>query len=401
MKRLVYLATRNLKRRQLQSITSVAITAVVIFIFTIAYASIGTIKEGMALSKERLGADCVLVPKYASVKGEDLLFTAAPENIYMDTQVWNHVESLGHYKEITPQFYCQTLSLSCCEPGEAVRIIGFDSKTDFILPPHLKYDTAYNGDYEIVLGSGFDDNLIGSNYLILGEKFFPTNQLQATGTGMDDTIFINMDVARRLCKEHFILSKDWVDKDPFSKISVIMVALDDNTSPEMYEKLIQENNVDARLVVTGETIRSMQDQTINLINIFIGIWIALLFVSILSIYSRFSTLARERRKEIGLLGALGVTRKEIFFLIFVECTLVAFVGGLIGVVLGIIVSPYAIGYLKDIFRLSESLWTVSLAIKTGLIGLLLGVLIGSISAFYPSWKSASMQPHEAMSQGEI
>lgn len=53
-----------------------------------------TVNQGLALSRERLGADAVLIPKYAPATGDELLFTATPENIYMPIEVVEQAREL-------------------------------------------------------------------------------------------------------------------------------------------------------------------------------------------------------------------------------------------------------------------------------------------------------------------
>jgi GTP-binding protein len=65
-----------------------------------------------------MGADALLMPKYSNAKGDDLLFTAMPENIYMPIEVLEQAKELDGVAAMSPQFYCQTLALGCCDPGE-------------------------------------------------------------------------------------------------------------------------------------------------------------------------------------------------------------------------------------------------------------------------------------------
>ena len=127
----------NITRRRNQSLLTVAITMLTVLVFVMVLGVFLTVNRGLTLSRERLGADAILIPKYASATGGDLLFTAIPENIYMDADVLEEAQQLDGIAALTPQFYAQTLALSCCEPGEEARIIGYDAATDFILTPYL------------------------------------------------------------------------------------------------------------------------------------------------------------------------------------------------------------------------------------------------------------------------
>ena len=115
---------KNIARRRTQSALTIAITMLTVMVFVMVLGVFQTVNRGLALSRERMGADAVLIPKYATADGGDLLFTAIPENIYMPAEVIEQAKTLEGVAAMTPQFYCQTLALSCCEPGEEARIIG-------------------------------------------------------------------------------------------------------------------------------------------------------------------------------------------------------------------------------------------------------------------------------------
>ena len=130
----------NISRRRSQSVLTIAITMLTITVFVVVLGIFQVVTQGLALSRERLGADAILVPKYASATGSDLLFTALPENIYMDVEVLEQAQALDGIAAMTPQFYNQTLDQSCCDAGEEKRIVGYDPETDFILTPYLEPD---------------------------------------------------------------------------------------------------------------------------------------------------------------------------------------------------------------------------------------------------------------------
>ncbi|MBQ1229381.1 MAG: ABC transporter permease, partial [Firmicutes bacterium] len=161
---------KNIARRRTQSTLTVTITLLTVLVFVMVMGVFQTVNEGLALSRERLGADAVLIPKNSAAKGDDLLFTAMPENIYMSADSVEQAKQLDGIAAMTPQFYCQTLELGCCEPGEAVRIIGYDSETDFLLKPYLDEGSqAGIGENQLIVGSNFEeDDIVGGNYMLLG-----------------------------------------------------------------------------------------------------------------------------------------------------------------------------------------------------------------------------------------
>jgi len=182
---MLMLIWNNIARRRVQSTLTIIITTLTILVFVMVMGIFQVVTQGLELSRERLGADALLVPKYASASGSDLLFTALPENIYMDAEILEQAKQLDGVAAVTPQFYNQTLDASCCEAGTEKRIVGYDSETDFILTPYLEdLGPMTVNDNEIILGSNFPAELIGQNTMMWGKMFRIVNILQLTGSGM-------------------------------------------------------------------------------------------------------------------------------------------------------------------------------------------------------------------------
>ncbi|MBE6008571.1 MAG: FtsX-like permease family protein [Lachnospiraceae bacterium] len=396
------LAWKNIQRRRVQSLVTVAITLVTVMVFVMVLGVLQVMNNGLELSKQRLGADAVLIPKYAPTQSEELLFTASPENIYMSEDVLKEAMALEGVSALTPQFYAQTLALGCCEPGEEARIIGFDTETDFILAPFLGEETIKAmGPEDIILGSSMDSDIVGYKYMILGEQLFAAHQMEPTGTGMDSTIFMDIDTCRALCLSSDVLREDWQKKDPYEQISVIMVRFEEGVDPEAFVKQVEDSGMDARCVLTSETITSLQTQLETMMKVIFALWAASMVIAVMALFGRFNSLAKERKKEIGLLRALGLKKGQVFTLVLAECGIMAVAGGVIGSVIAVLSMGYVIDMLKDAFMLSPSVWNASLALICGGSGVLLAVAIGFVSAVGPALRSAALDPQVAITQGEV
>jgi len=95
----------------------------------------------------------------------------------------------------------------------------------------------------------------------------------------------------------------------------------------------------------------------------------------------------ERIREIGLRKALGAHKRTIISQFLIEAVLLTFIGGLIGMILGIGASYLLSSLMKMPFVLS--LFSVFLAIGvSGGIGILFG--------WYPAQKAANLSPIEAL-----
>ncbi len=400
---MLMLIWKNITRRRVQSSLTVTITMLTVLVFVMVMGVFQTVTQGLALSRERLGADAILIPKYSSAEGSDLLFTAIPENIYMPIETIEQARELTGVAAMTPQFYCQTLALGCCDPGEEARIIGYESSTDFILKPYLD-EASQDGITadELIVGRNFeDDDLVGYNYMILGKMFKVVSMLESTGTGMDSTIFMDWHTAQDMCLESEVLRQDWTDKDPHDYISVIMIKFTEGTDPEAFVRQVEQSGMEAKCILTGDTISSLQSQLEVTMKVMFALWLASLLIAVLSLVGRFNALANDRKKEIGLLRAIGLKKGQVFGLIIGETCTMAIMGGVLGSGIALLCMNPVIEMLKDAFKLSPSVWTTTLALLCGLAGVVLAGLLGFAAAVSPALKSASMDPQTAITQGEV
>lgn len=95
----------------------------------------------------------------------------------------------------------------------------------------------------------------------------------------------------------------------------------------------------------------------------------------------------ERTREIGLRKALGAKKKVIVTQFLIESIILTFVGGLIGVTVGILASFI-------ISRITSSPFVVSL--NSILIAFVVSAGIGILFGWYPARRAANLQPIEAL-----
>jgi putative ABC transport system permease protein len=97
---------------------------------------------------------------------------------------------------------------------------------------------------------------------------------------------------------------------------------------------------------------------------------------------------KERTKEIGILKALGSSKKEILLEFLTEAMFISILGGILGLVLGFALVP--------LIRLSGM--TIEPLAVSGLYAMIFAVATGTIFGFYPAWKAAALMPIEALSE---
>ena len=396
-----FLAWENVIRRRGQSILTVSITALTVLTFVLAFSVLFTLQEGLKLSNERLGADIIVLPNKSNADAFQTIFTAEPVNIYMSEDVTQQIAQVKGIEKLTPQFFTQTLDQSCCSIGGATRLVGYDPATDFILEPWLnEHNLKALADNQIIIGGNIPA-FLGNQASVLGGVFTVVGSLYPTGSGMDETIFMNIDVARELAENSPYLQGLWKKETPGNLISAILIKTAEGYDPVQNAEEIDNLGLTLEAVATSEVVSSMRSQILIISKLIFGLWLAVFFVAGLALIGRFSALARERKKEIGLLRAIGVQRTEVFKLILLEAWFMAGAGGIAGSILGVLGVNSILTTLRSAMSLPMGQWSWSSALGNGLLGIFVALLLGFIASVYPAWKSSKLDPQEAIARGEV
>lgn len=142
--------------------------------------------------------------------------------------------------------------------------------------------------------------------------------------------------------------------------------------------------------ITSKEIARQVSGMINQISFFvIGIGSIAAFVGGLGVMNTMIMAIIERRREIGVMKAIGATNLLVLKQILTESALISSLGGLIGIGLG---SLGAFGLNMFSGGMITAVVTPVLAIGAFLFAFALGIFGG----LYPAWKAARLDPVEAL-----
>ena len=96
---------------------------------------------------------------------------------------------------------------------------------------------------------------------------------------------------------------------------------------------------------------------------------------------------KERTQEIGILKAIGGSRKDILLEFMMEACCISLIGGIIGVLTSFIISPVLTGFGMR----------MEMSVAGALIALVFSLVTGTVFGFYPAWKASKLVPVEALS----
>lgn len=395
------LVWKSILHRKLQSLAlviAIAIGVAIIFCVVTVYQGVSS---GIEISKQRLGADIVIVPESVKLEPSLVLFGGATEHTYMSKNVLNSIQSIPGIRRATPQFFTQSLSADCHDIGTQNRMLGYDPESDWVIEPWLKklHKTELK-DNEVILGAKipiWTENRIS----ILGKWYSIVSIAEETGTSLDYSLFVSMEEARRVASKDVFLGEVWAKQGaPTELISAILLQVDDVAKVENIAAEVQRLG-NLRAIIAADIKNRINNQFTVLLLLLGGIGVLTVAASLFQLFSRFYTLTWERQAEWGLYLALGASSRNIAFIIVSETIAIALGGSLTGIVLG--------GglYKASLLTLSAYQSFPFIAPSWQYMGLLSLALIvfytgsGALAAWLPAYQGSKTDPGTVMTRGEF
>lgn len=123
-----------------------------------------------------------------------------------------------------------------------------------------------------------------------------------------------------------------------------------------------------------------------------------LFVGAFLIYNALSMTVAERKREIGLLRCVGLTRSQTIGQILLEGILLGLAGSLLGILLGMILSDGLSGLMENI--LGSPIEKGGFSLLMILSSMAVGAGVTLLSAVLPAFSAGKVSPLEALRTGE-
>jgi len=162
-----------------------------------------------------------------------------------------------------------------------------------------------------------------------------------------------------------------------------------------------ENRIDDRLSrrpditlsagnALAQIIKSVFDFLINAVT---GLLLMSVLVALIGIINTLSLSLLERRRELGLLRVMGMTDVRVRRMVRRESALIAMLGTVTGVVLGLAVG---VGLVASITRLTSASISLTFPGKQLLLVIVLGIALGYVSAIVPARRATRAEVLDAI-----
>lgn len=394
-----YVAFKNLTRKPVRTWLLLAIVAVVTCTLFTATLFLESINNALKLGAYRLGADILIVPENSEENARNALLSGAPTHFLMDKTVLDRVRKIEGVRSATPQLFIKPAGFTCCFNAD-VFLIAFDPDTDFTVKPwlekHLSRPLQGN---EIITGREIPA-ITGDTIPFFGTTFTVAGTMEPTGLDFfDRSAFMSLDAAYRMAEDSAAkaIQKIEIGRD---KISTVLVQAGEEFNPDRVAIRLEHDIAGIKTIVSDTVISTVRKQLSGLVHAITVISIILWFIVLLIMAFAFYMIINERRREIGLLRAMGGNRFQIASVILGEAALLSLAGGTAGIVLGfgmlLTFKNPILHYLKVPY-----LFPSSAALSFLMLGALLFALFtGLLSALLPSLSVIRTEPYEAIRSAE-
>lgn len=189
--------------------------------------------------------------------------------------------------------------------------------------------------------------------------------------------------------------EDWIERNGYASIFV-------NVDKRENVKAVQQAIVDLKFngsVVAGEEEVDAQSQAFAIIGYVLGgIGAIALFVAAIGVINTMVMATLERTREIGIMRAIGATKKTVRRLFTVEAGVLGFMGGVFGVALSFVV---AMGLNQPLNKQLEENNIVDrnvvvISPQIAIVVIAVTTLIGMLAGRLPARRAANLDPVDAL-----
>lgn len=378
-------------RKKKETILTGAILGVAVFALVLIGSTYYQVHEGINLTNDRLGADVIILPRTDKIDFSSALYTAEPSEEYIDLSKLDFLHEDNRIADKTYQFFTHTIEAGCCTVTEEARVVGFDQSTDFIIKPWLEmqeFDALE--DDEIIIGGNIT-SVIGQRMSILGKTYKIVGTLYFTGSGLDQSIFMDIEEARKLAKNSFF------QNDVSQKVSSVLLRMKEGVNIEDYVQNFNANNAELMAVSKSEALSYVENQLLGWGQI-VGILIVTMgIILIIALFNHYTAIIQNRRKEFAYLISVGMSRKEIGISIVGEISILVILYGSISSGMALLCLKPLVDRLKTFFDFPISAIGINECIFVMILGICFAFVVSIVACAFPLLRILKQDPQELFS----
>jgi putative ABC transport system permease protein len=356
-----------------------------------------SIETSMAVGFTRLGADMLIVPAGTLTNITAGLLTAEPTELTLDGDMLPRLAGLKGVRKVAPQLFFRTDASGYGRGSDLVDLIAFDPGRDMTVQPWLERHLDRPLRQGDVIVGGRRQEALGSELLLFGRPLIVYGQLGKTAVGTHERgLFITFETLAELREIMQQICGTKAALEP-NKLSGVLLELAPGATTQQVRFAALANFSGIKVVAGESMLTSIRQGLAGLLNGTLGL-LAIMFISIVLMVSvLFSATVNERRRELGLLRAIGARRRQVLGVLLTEAALATGAGGLVGCAVSALLMrlfEHSVVYHLESLGipfvwLSPGAWAL-----IALICILLAALIGAAGALGPAWRASREEPYD-------
>jgi putative ABC transport system permease protein len=187
--------------------------------------------------------------------------------------------------------------------------------------------------------------------------------------------------------------------------SSIVVVAEDGVSPDLLTASIQQALPDGIEAITAADSAAEQSEALSeslgFLQTALLVFAAVaVFVAGFIIQNTFRIIVRQRQRELALLRAVGATGGQVVWMVVIEALLVGVFASIVGIGVGFLIAQGLTSIMSALnFDLPST--TAPLALRTIVIGLIVGVGVTVAAAVLPAVRASRIPPVAALQDTEV
>jgi putative ABC transport system permease protein len=146
----------------------------------------------------------------------------------------------------------------------------------------------------------------------------------------------------------------------------------------------------AEVLNQQELKESREEQIDQLVNLIIALLLLAVLISLFGIANTLALSIHERTRELGMLRAIGMSRRQVRTMVRYEAVITAVIGAILGMILGVVFAALIAQPLKD-----EG-FTLSYPVGSLIALLLIAALAGVVAAIFPARRASKLDVLESL-----
>jgi len=399
------IAWRNIWRNKVRSL--IVLTAVAIGLFA------GVFSTGFYMGMADMRFKTAIKTEFSHIRIQQKNYQNEPSiNLYFEnsSDLLKKLKSFPQIEGASRRVIAESMA-ETAHGTKGVKIIGFEPENERLVSDI--HEKIIEGEYLTSNNSRIPKILVGST-LAKELKLKVKSKLKITVTDKNGHINAKLYKVGGIYKSNntsfdkvnvFVLRDELLNQTGLSgDIShQIAIFLNENADVEIIAESLHQNFKDLEVLTwrnISKELALMADQMNQLMYIFVVIiMLALCF----GIINTMLMAVLERKRELGMLMAVGMSKAKVFRMIILESIYLSLTGGLAGIIIGYGTIKYfeknpinieifsgfeMYGYPKEVTTIlpAESIVTITFMV----------IFLGIISAVYPALKAIKLNPSETI-----